>query len=91
MNIDVLGTEIPPDLSSSTEGDNGNGDVLQTSLCIGLGVFVGLLMIIMVSLTLWRRSRPRPPQSSKHSNNEIDHENQMAENMRFISISNTVG
>ncbi|CAH3172987.1 unnamed protein product [Porites lobata] len=60
-----LGTEIPPDLSSSTEGDNGNGDVLQTSLCIGLGVFVGLLMIIMISLTLWRRSRPRPPQSSK--------------------------
>ena len=65
MNIDVLGTEIPPDLSSSTEGDNGNGDVPQTSLCIGLGVFVGLLMIIMISLTLWRRSRPRRPQSSK--------------------------
>ncbi|CAH3017410.1 unnamed protein product, partial [Porites evermanni] len=60
-----LGTEIPPDLSSSTKGDNGNGDVLQTSLCIGLGVFGGLFMIIMVSLTLWRRSRPRPPQSSK--------------------------
>ena len=48
MNIDVLGTEIPPDLSLSTKGANGNGDVLQTSLCIGLGVFVGLLMIIAV-------------------------------------------
>ena len=82
MNIDVLGTEISSDLSLSTKGANGNGDVFQTRLCIGLGVFVGLLTIIVVPLTLWRRTRPRPPQSSKQIMRSVHHEHQMAENMR---------
>ena len=48
-----------------TEKPQGKADLLGTTLFIGLGLFVGLVTTIIVSIKLWRWPKPRPPKSSK--------------------------
>ena len=47
------------------ETPEGKADLLGTTLFIGLGLFVGLVTTIIVSIKLWRWPKPRPPKSSK--------------------------
>ena len=49
----------------TTEMPQGNADLLGTTLFIGLGLFVGLVTTIIVSMKLCRWPRARPPKSSK--------------------------
>ena len=59
-NVSVKVTRKPP-----TEMPPGKADLLGTTLFIGLGLFVGLVTTIIVSMKLWKWPRPRPPKSSK--------------------------
>ena len=52
-------------IPQSTEKPQGRADLLGTTLFIGLGLFVGLVTTIIVSMKLWRWRKPRPPKSSK--------------------------
>ena len=51
-------------IQQPTERPQGKADLLGTTLFIGLGLFVGLVTTIIVSMKLWRWTRPRPPESS---------------------------
>ena len=52
-------------IQQPTEMLQGKADLLGTTLFIGLGLFVGLVTTIIVSMKLCRWPRPRPPKSSK--------------------------
>ena len=52
-------------IQQPTEMPQGKADLLGTTLFIGLGLFVGLVTTIIVSMKLCRWPRPRPPKSSK--------------------------
>ena len=68
-NVSVNVTRRPgsqPDFRNQqpTEMPQREADLLGTTLFIGVGLFVGLVTTIIVSMKLWRWKRPRPPESS---------------------------
>ena len=71
-NVSVNVTRKPGSQPDFRFHENGNlempqkkADLLGTTLFIGLGLFVGLVTTIIVSMKLWRWPKPRPPKSSK--------------------------